>query len=119
VRGGRFSSLFETGTKTHSASWKIEYLFTLLELWRNGLGVDHPLRSSAKVKGRVELYLYCPSGFMAGYKIFISFFYLSYWSNTAVTCFICAVDPFENLVKRTDFLSLTVTRESLIFATVR
>jgi hypothetical protein len=29
---------------------------------RPGRGVDHPLASSARVKGRVELYLYSPSG---------------------------------------------------------
>jgi hypothetical protein len=29
---------------------------------RPGRGVDHPPPSSAEVKERVELYLYCPSG---------------------------------------------------------
>jgi len=29
---------------------------------RMGLGIDHPLPSSAEVKERVELYLYSPSG---------------------------------------------------------
>ena len=31
---------------------------------RPGRGVDDPLPSSAKVKERVELYLYCPSGLL-------------------------------------------------------
>jgi hypothetical protein len=57
IRGeeARFSAHFETGTETHPTSWKIVYRFSFLDLWRLGRGVDHPLRSSAEVKERVEM----------------------------------------------------------------
>jgi hypothetical protein len=38
------------------------YRVSFLEVKRPGCGVDHPPSSSARVKERVELYLYFPSG---------------------------------------------------------
>jgi len=42
-------------------------------LKRSGRGVDHPLPSSAEDKGRVELYLYSTSAFMACSKVNFTF----------------------------------------------
>jgi hypothetical protein len=38
------------------------YRVSFPEIKRPGRGVDHPLSSSARVKERVQLYLYSPSG---------------------------------------------------------
>jgi len=59
--GVRFSAPVQTGPGAHPASYK-----WVLGLSRGvkqlGHGVDHPPPSSTMVKGRVELYLYYPSG---------------------------------------------------------
>lgn len=101
--GARFLAPFETGTEAHPVSWKIVYRFSFLEVWWHGLSVDHPLRSSVKVKERVEVYLYSQSFFKTSCKeTFTSFFCLSCRSNTRVLNIFCAMDLFENLVKSRD-----------------
>jgi hypothetical protein len=57
--GARFSAPIQTGPGTHPASYTMG-TGSFPEVKR--LGVDHPTPSSAKVKERVELYLYSPSG---------------------------------------------------------
>ena len=57
----RFSAPIQTGPGAHSASYTMG-TGSFLELKRPERGVDHPSPSSAKVKERVELYLYSPSG---------------------------------------------------------
>ena len=59
--GLRFSAPVKTGPGAHPASCTIG-TGSFLGLKQPGCGVDHPPPSSAKVKERVELYLYSPSG---------------------------------------------------------
>ena len=59
--GVRFSALVQTGPRVHPASCTMG-TGSFLGVNRPGHGIDHPQPSSTKVKGRVELYLYSPSG---------------------------------------------------------
>jgi hypothetical protein len=52
---------FQTGLGVHPASFRMG-IGSFWEVQWPGLGVDHPPPSSAEVKGRVELYVYCPFG---------------------------------------------------------
>ena len=54
-------TLFLMGPGTHPASYKMGLVF-FLGVKRPGRGVNHPHPSSSKVKERVELYFYSPSG---------------------------------------------------------
>jgi len=54
--GARFSAPVHTGPGAHSVSWSVG-TESFPGVKRPGRGVDHPSLSSAKVKGRVELYL--------------------------------------------------------------
>jgi len=59
--GARFSSPVQTGPGAHPASYTMgTESFTGVK-WPER-GVDHPPPSNAKVKERIELYLYSPSG---------------------------------------------------------
>jgi hypothetical protein len=61
-RWGRdFSEPVQTGPGAHPASCTMD-TGSFPGVKRPGRGVDHPLSSSARVKERVELYLYSPSG---------------------------------------------------------
>ena len=61
-RWGRdFSVPIQTSPGAHPASITIGTR-SLPGLKQPGRGVDHPPPSSAKVEGRVELYMYSPSG---------------------------------------------------------
>jgi hypothetical protein len=57
----RFSSPIQTGPGAHPASHTMG-TGSFPGVKRPGRGVDHPPPSSAEVKGRVQLYLYSPSG---------------------------------------------------------
>ena len=57
----RFSAPVQTGPGAHPASYEMG-TGSFLGVKRPGRGVDHPPQSSAKVKERVELYLYSTSG---------------------------------------------------------
>ena len=59
--GARFSATFQTDPEAHSLLYD-GYRVSFLGVKRPGGGVNHPLTSSAKVKGSVELYLYSPCG---------------------------------------------------------
>jgi hypothetical protein len=59
--GVRFSAPVQTGSEAHLASYTM-CTGSFLGLRRPGDGVDHLRPSCAKVKERVELYLYSPSG---------------------------------------------------------
>ena len=59
--GTRFSSPVQTGPEAHPAFYT-EGTGSFPGANRPGLGADHPPPSSAEVKKRVELYVYCPSG---------------------------------------------------------
>jgi len=59
--GVRFSAPVQTGPGAHPASCTMG-TGSFPGLKRPGRGVDHPLSSSAEVKGRVEPYLFSPSG---------------------------------------------------------
>jgi hypothetical protein len=59
--GGRFSAAVQTGPGAHTASDTM-CTGSFQGVNRPGRGVDHPPRSSAEVKERVELYLCSPSG---------------------------------------------------------
>ena len=59
--GARFSAPVQTGPGAHPASYTMG-TGSFLGVKRPGRGVDHPPPSSAKVEGRVELYIYSPSG---------------------------------------------------------
>jgi len=52
---------FSAGPEGDPASC-IMHAGSLPEVKRPGCGVDHPLPYNTEVKGRVELYLYSPSG---------------------------------------------------------
>jgi hypothetical protein len=59
--GSRFSASVQTVPGAHPASYTMGTgPFPVVK--RPGRGVDHPLPSSSDVEGRVELYLYSPSG---------------------------------------------------------
>jgi len=55
----KFSALVQTRPRAHPASCTISTA-SFLGVQRPGRGVDHPPQSSAKVRERVELYLYFP-----------------------------------------------------------
>jgi hypothetical protein len=59
--GVRFFAAVQTGPGDHPASCTIG-TGSFPGVKRPGRGVDHPPPSSARVKERVELYLYSPSG---------------------------------------------------------
>jgi len=59
--GARFSAPVLTGPGAHQPSYTMDTRIFLGLKWP-GLGIDHPPPSCAKVKERVELYLYSPSG---------------------------------------------------------
>jgi hypothetical protein len=61
--GARFFAAVQTGPGVHPASCTMGTdRVSFPEVKRPGRGVDHPLPSSVRVKERVELYLYSPSG---------------------------------------------------------
>jgi len=57
--GTRFSAYVQTGPGAHPASYTM-CTRSFPGVKRPGHGIDHPLPPSAKVKERVELYLYSP-----------------------------------------------------------
>ena len=59
--GARFSTPFQTGSGAHPAFYRTG-TGSFLGVKQPGCGIDHPTTSSAKVKERVELYLYSTSG---------------------------------------------------------
>ena len=58
--GARFSAPFQTGPGAHPASYTVDTR-SLPGVKQPGRDVDPP-QSSTEVEGRVELYLYSPSG---------------------------------------------------------
>ena len=56
--GARFSAPVQTGSETHPNLPYNCYWVSFCRVKRPGYGVDHRLPSSAKVKERVELYIY-------------------------------------------------------------
>jgi hypothetical protein len=78
--GARFSAPVQTVPGAHPASYTVG-TGSFPGVKRPGRGVDHPPSSSAEVKGRVELYLYCTSGpswpvIAELYLYLINFFYI-------------------------------------------
>jgi len=59
--GDRFSAPVQTGPEAHPASYAMG-TGSFPRVKRPGRGVDHPPRSRAEIKERVELYLYLPFG---------------------------------------------------------
>jgi len=59
--GVKYSALVQTGSEAHPASYTVG-AGSFLCVKQPGCDVDHPPPSSAKVKERVELYLYSLSG---------------------------------------------------------
>jgi len=59
--GARFSAPVQTVPGVHPASYAMG-TGSFPGIMRPGRGVDHPPSSSTEVKGKVELYLYSPSG---------------------------------------------------------
>jgi hypothetical protein len=57
----RFSAAVQTGPGAHPASYTMG-TGSFPGVKRSGRGVDYPPSSSARIKERVELYLYAPSG---------------------------------------------------------
>ena len=61
MEGARFSAPVQTGPGAHPASYT-KGTGSFLGVKRPRRGVDHPPPSSAKVEGRIELYVYSPLG---------------------------------------------------------
>jgi len=59
--GARFSAPIQTSPGAYPASYTMG-AGSFLGIRQPGHGVDHPPPSSAKVKKRIELYLYSPYG---------------------------------------------------------
>ena len=59
--GAIFSATVQTGRGAHPTSYTVG-AGSFRGVKRPGRGVDHPPPSSAEVEGRVELYIYSPSG---------------------------------------------------------
>ena len=59
--GAKFYAPIQTGPGALPASYTVG-TWSFPRVTRPRRGVDHPTTSSAKVKERVELYLYSPSG---------------------------------------------------------
>ena len=59
--GARFSTPVQIGPGNHPASSTMG-IVSLPGVNRPGCGADHPPPSSAELEGRVELYIYSPSG---------------------------------------------------------
>ena len=57
----RFSASVQTGPEAHPASYTMG-TGSFPRVKRPGRGVDHPHPSSDEVEGRVQLYIYSPSG---------------------------------------------------------
>jgi hypothetical protein len=60
--GARFSAPFQIGPGAHPASYTMGTGVSFPGVKWPGRGVDHPPSSSGRVKERVQLYLYSPSG---------------------------------------------------------
>ena len=87
--GARFSAPAQTDPGGHPGSYTLG-TGSFPGAKRPGSGVDHPPPSSAEVEGRVELYLYSPSGpswpvvgrtshLLFSEKVMDMFFKISYW----------------------------------------
>jgi len=75
--GARFSAPVQTGPGAHPASYTMG-TGSFLGVKRPGRGVDHPHPSSAKVKERVELYLYpLLCAFVAFSRVNLTFYLLN------------------------------------------
>jgi hypothetical protein len=59
--GAKFSPPVQTGPGHHTVSYTMGTR-SFSSVNRRGRGVDHPPQSTAKVKERVEVYMYSPSG---------------------------------------------------------
>ena len=59
--GERFSTAVQISPGAHPASYTVG-TWSFSGVKRPGRGVDHPPPSSAEIEGRVELYIYSPSG---------------------------------------------------------
>ena len=75
--GARFSSPVRTASEAHPASYTVGTR-PFPEVERTGCDIDHPPPSNAKVKERVELYLYTPSEpFVACYRVNLNLLIMS------------------------------------------
>ena len=59
--GARFSAAVQTGSGDAPTSYKMGTEF-FLGVKRPARGVNHPAPSSTEVEGKVQLYIYSPSG---------------------------------------------------------
>ena len=59
--GAKFSAPVQTGPGAHPASYTMD-TGSFQGVKRPGRGVDHPPPFNAEVEGRVELYIYSPTG---------------------------------------------------------
>jgi hypothetical protein len=89
----RFSTPFQTGPGTHPASYTMG-TGSFLGVKQPGCGTDHPPPSSAKVKERLELYLYFPLwAFVACSRVIFTFYLYCRsvwdWAIEELTIFKC------------------------------
>jgi hypothetical protein len=75
--GARFSAPIQTGPGAYPASYAMG-TGSFLGVKRPVCGVDHPLSSSAEVKGRVELYLHYLWSFAACSRMNFTFTFTFY-----------------------------------------
>ena len=122
--GARLSAPIETGPEAHPASYTMG-TGSFLGVTQLECGVDHPLLSSAKVKERVELCLYSPSGpswpvrgwtlLYSTLPYFVVYFLGSFERYCAVIfkVWVCCLQAFHSLAKCVAALTVTWQQEAL------
>ena len=97
-----FSAPVQTGPGAHPASCTVS-TGSFPGVKRRGRGVDHPPKSSAEIKKRVELYLYSPSGPSWPVLVKTSLYLLQDFQLFYVHFFITVITSFRVTLHRHDF----------------
>jgi len=107
--GSRFSAPVHTGPGANPASYTMG-TGSFPGVQRSGRGVDHPPPSSAEVKERVELYLYCtsrPSWSVLGRPLPLPLPILPSFGGIQVVAFFTCLYKIHIVLLRRNSISLT------------